>query len=137
RYTAWRGSRHAKVTLKLSDAASESVGESRCRHAFRNGGLPAPQSQFKVFDEKGVLVGTADFAWRKSRHLAEFDGMIKYRESGDLAKEKAREDRLRSLGWGMTRIVWTQLSPGQRGTLIVDLRRAMAESERQFGHFAR
>jgi len=136
RYATWRGSRHAKVALALSDEKAESPGESRTRWAFHVGRLPPPVSQFKVFDDNGELVGIADFAWPEFRHLGEFDGLMKYGSTSDLAREKAREDRLRALGWGMTRVIWSQLAPALQPVLISDLRQAMEQSRRQFRHHA-
>ena len=69
-------------------------------------------------DETGVLIGTTDFAWRLHRMLGEFDGRAKYgrllrrgQSPGDAVfAEKLREDALRrTTGFGMERIVWSDL----------------------------
>lgn len=135
-YTAWRGSRRARVTLTFSDGRSESVGESRSRLMFRDYGIPRPVLQFRVYDENGVLVGINDFAWLEFRHLGEFDGMMKYGSVEALAREKAREDALRSLGWGMTRLIWSQLDPAQRRQAAEHLLDAMKQSRRLYGPIA-
>lgn len=130
RHSTWRGARHAKATLSLSDAQAESPGETRSRFAFRRFGIPAPESQLEVFDADGVLIGRSDFGWRAFRHLAEFDGMLKYRSTNDdpqsatraVTAEKLREDALRSMGWGMTRIVWADLGGPARERMIARLR---------------
>jgi hypothetical protein len=140
RHGNWRRARHAKATLSLSDAKAESPGETRCRFAFRRFGIPAPESQLEVFDAGGRLVGRSDFGWRAFRHLAEFDGMLKYRSTRDdpeaasraLAAEKAREDALRSLGWGMTRIVWAELALPARERMIARLRNGLDRSRRLY-----
>lgn len=132
RYGAWRGSRRARVTLSLADGRSESAGETRGRWMFRQFGLPRPELQVPVYDDRGRLIGVADYCWPGYRHLAEFDGLLKYGESVDLAKEKWREDRLRAQGWGMTRIVWSQLAPGSRKRCAEELFEAMKQSARVF-----
>ena len=140
RHSNWRRSRHAKTTLSLSDAKAESPGETRCRFAFRRYGIPAPETQLEVFDAAGRLVGRSDFGWRAFRHLAEFDGMLKYRSTPDdperasraVAAEKIREDALRSLGWGMTRMVWAELAHPARERMISRLRDDLDRSRRLY-----
>jgi hypothetical protein len=139
RHSTWRGARRAKVAFSLSDARAESPGETRARFAFRRSQLPAPESQLEVFDHHGLLIGRSDFGWRAFRHLAEFDGMLKYRPTNDpegawrtVAAEKAREDALRSMGWGMTRIVWADLAGPARERMIARLWNDMNRSRRLY-----
>lgn len=140
RNSTWRGARHAKATLSLTDAKSESPGETRTRLVFRGCGIPAPETQLEVFDAAGRLVGRSDFGWRMFRHLAEFDGMLKYRSTVDdpdaasraVAAEKVREDAIRSLGWGVTRIIWTELTGRARERMIARLRSDMDRSRRLY-----
>ncbi len=62
-------------------------------------------------------VAFADFGWRESGVLGEFDGKRKYqrdlREGEDpgevVFREKQREDWLRRLGWTVCRFVWADL----------------------------
>lgn len=132
RYPTWPGARRTKVVLTLSDEAAESPGESRIRYAMRDAGIPRPETQFKIFDTDGTLLAITDFAWPEWHHVLEFDGLMKYGNNADLAKEKAREDRLRALGWGVTRVIWSQLSPNLRRPLLEEIQAAMSASRRQF-----
>ncbi|WP_229052178.1 hypothetical protein [Aeromicrobium sp. Leaf350] len=132
----WRRARHAKLTFTLGDAGAASVGESRSRYLMREFRLPRPELQVRIYDRDGRLVGIADFGWPELRHLAEFDGMMKYANGRDLAEEKVREDDIRRLGWGMTRMVWSQLAGARRRALAAELRAAMDQSRRQYGHLA-
>ncbi len=136
RHAHWRGAGRAKITLSLADGSSESPGETRSRYLFREAGLPRPVPQFTIFNEDGSHLATVDFAWPEFRHLAEFDGMKKYARSNDLAGEKVREDKVRRLAWGMTRIIWSQLAPGLRRLLARDLLDAMKQSQRLYGPLA-
>jgi len=129
RHRHWRGAGKARITLTLADPAAESPGETRSRYLFREAGLPTPIAQFEIFAEDGSHLATVDFAWPEFRHLAEFDGLKKYSSANDLA----REDRVRRLAWGLSRIVWSQLSPGQRRLLARDLLDAMKQSLRLYG----
>lgn len=132
RHAQWTRARHAKTTFVHTDARADSVGESRGRVLMQEHGLPRPELQLKVFDRDGALVGISDFGWPEYRHLAEFDGMLKYGSGLDLAREKAREDAMRRLGWGMTRFVWSQLGGHQRALLARELRDAMQQSRRLY-----
>lgn len=136
----WRRARHAKMTLSLTDSGAESPGETRVRWAFRVAGLPRPETQIEVFDDSGALVGRSDLGWREARHLVEFDGMLKYRATaGDpeaasraVQAEKRREDAIRSLGWGVSRVVWSELSGQVRIAMLHRVRRDLERSRRYF-----
>ena len=66
--------------------------------------------------------------------------MLKYRATSEnpaaasqaVAREKMREDALRSLGWGMTRIVWADLTGRARERMIERLRADLERSRRIF-----
>lgn len=132
----WPGARRAKVSFCLATDHSDSPGETRLRYLMYRAGIPKPVPQFPIYRADGSFIGRTDFAWPEYRHIAEFDGLMKYSSSGDLAKEKAREDDLRRAGWGVTRIVWSQLAPSLQPALVDELRRALADSRQQFGHLA-
>ena len=100
------------------DARSESPGESRSRVLLSKLDLPAFDLQYRVRDERGHVVGRADFALPDHGVLGEFDGKVKYsrflrpgQDAGDAVfEEKLREDRLRDLGWQVVRWTWADLS---------------------------
>lgn len=115
RMAAWPRTQKLHVPIRMADGRSESVGESRGLWLFRMAGIPAPESQFEVYDADGVLRGTCDWGWPEHRLLGEFDGRIKYgrllhpgQEPGDVVfAEKQREDQLREItGYRMVRLVW-------------------------------
>lgn len=114
----WPRTRHLHLAVRMADGRAESPGESRSRYLFWAHGLPAPISQFEVYDEHGALIGIADWGWPEHRLLGEFDGRVKYgrllepgRDPGDVVfAEKQREDRLReATGYAMVRLVWADL----------------------------
>jgi hypothetical protein len=114
----WPGARHAGLVVRLADPGAESVGESRSRYLMWSEGIPLPQLQYAVYDGRGQLVGTTDFAWPKYGLLGEFDGKMKYgrllrpgEEPGDAVfREKRREELLCELtGWRMIRLAWADL----------------------------
>lgn len=138
-FSRWQGSRSARLALKLSDGRSESPGESRSRHLFWRAGVPAPDLQFTVTDRDGRLIARTDFAWPLYRHLAEFDGRIKYDGTygdagfGTVFDEKQREDAIRDQLWGMTRLVWSHLEPPVAAATARRLRAGLDRSRALYG----
>ena len=116
RCIGWRGMLYARRAMNFLDARSESAAESFSRVVLDRIGLPAPTSQYEVWDQ-GVLIGRADFCWEEFRTLGEFDGKEKYGrllKPGQTAadavfEEKRREDALRDLGWQIVRWLWEDL----------------------------
>jgi len=112
-----RLSRHRNVTrarqaVRLADARSESVGESRTRLMLNAIGF-RPTPQVEIRDPQGKLIGRVDFLLKRERIIVEFDGLMKYAGANGreaLAAEKAREDRLRALGYEFVRLTWADLS---------------------------
>jgi hypothetical protein len=127
----WPGIARALLMARLLDRRSESAGESVSRIRMHEAGLPTPEPQLSVYDDRGRLVGRADFGWKEQKVLGEFDGRVKY---GRLLKpgqsvedvvyrEKLREDALRDLGWRVVRWTWPDLYPGD--VLVGRLQRAL------------
>lgn len=126
----------ARRTIPFLDARSESPGESVSRVDLYRIGVPPTELQYDVFDDAGSFVGRSDFAWPEHRTLGEYDGRGKYQDllrpdqtaADVLWEEKAREDRLRDLGWQVVRWVWQDLKEPER--LRRRLLRAFARGDR-------
>lgn len=124
------GSLSTGVAVRLSDARSESVGESRTRFMFWRQGLPAPIPQFEVCTQEGLVVARVDFAWPDLGVFVEFDGRVKYEKllrpgesaSEVVVREKRREELIcRLTGWRCVRLVWSDLAtPAESCALIRD-----------------
>jgi very-short-patch-repair endonuclease len=101
------------------DSAAESPGESLTRLLLRSLGWSV-RSQVRIPDGSG-LIGRVDFVVGE-RVVVEFDGLIKYEGEGGwaaLAREKAREDRLRAAGYQVVRRVWSDLRDPHRVAQLV------------------
>jgi len=118
----WPDTLHLEFAVRFADGRAESVGESRARYLCYAHGLPAPDLQFPVYDERGVLIGTTDMVWRAQQLLGEFDGRVKYgrllrqgEQPGDAVfREKRREDALRAAtDFRMVRLTWSDLYDGR------------------------
>lgn len=105
----------ARAAVALADPGAENMGESLARMLVNEMGYGEPRTQVWIED-----------AGRRARvdmllngHVFEFDGRQKYLrvtqggftdDVGDVVwQEKRREDWLRSLGLGVSRIVWSDL----------------------------
>jgi hypothetical protein len=107
----------AARAFNLSDGRAESPLETKGRLRLIASGLPSPELQVALYDERG-FVGRLD-AWYEEAALAlEFDGRLKYDDPrGDrsaaqvLWEEKRREDRIRGTDIRVVRIVNDDLGP--------------------------
>jgi hypothetical protein len=134
------GSRGARLALRLANPLAESPGESVTRVQFFRYGIPAPTLQQEIRDDRGRLIGRVDFGWEEFRHLAEFDGKVKYESllrpgesaSDCVFREKRREDELRALRHGMTRIVWAMVMRRQSRASMAELRASLEQSRRLY-----
>lgn len=138
-FHTWRGSRAGRLVLSLADPRAESPGESRSRYLFWRHSLPQPDLQFTILDEHGRFVARTDFAWELYRHLAEFDGRIKFDGTfgpegfQTVFDEKRREDRARAQGWGLSRLIWRDLDTDNARSTTVRLRQALEQSRSLYG----
>src|SRR5699024_6891566 len=127
--------------LRLADGRAESPGESRTRFLCYRFHLPAPDLQYRVRNEAGVLVARTDFVWLEYAHVGEFDGMVKYGRllkdgespSEVVTAEKLREDRVRAECLGMSRVVWSDLSPRYAPRTAERIRHDLDRSRRLYG----
>ena len=140
RFAYYPGSRQARTALRLGDGRSESPGESVTRVQFFRYGIPMPEPQCRVINSRGELVGISDFGWEEYRHLAEFDGKVKYQKllrpgespADCVVREKRREDQLRAEGHGMSRFVWSMVMPDTARRSMAELRRSLDQSRRLY-----
>ena len=77
--TGARGIRSARTATHLTDARSESPGESLSRVRMWQAALPRPDLQHEV--HIGDHTYRLDFLWPRTMVIGEFDGRIKYRKN--------------------------------------------------------
>ncbi|WP_132197335.1 MULTISPECIES: type IV toxin-antitoxin system AbiEi family antitoxin domain-containing protein [Kribbella] len=135
-FTGRTGTHTAQRAVWFGDARAESVGESRLRVLMSDLGLPEPLLQVEIRDAGGRLVARVDFLFERWGVIVEFDGALKYAGVGAeaLIAEKAREDKLRDLGYEVVRAVWADLA--QPAELVARIRRAIARSQQRRGPIA-
>lgn len=139
-FVHWRGTRKARLAIRLADHRLETVGEARSFHMFWRHGLPYPELQYSVFDENGQFVGRTDFCWCGYRHVGEFDGLVKYGRLNPyitdigrvITDEKIREDLIRDQEFGMSRWVWSDLAPNAQGRTVKRIAERMQRSKKLY-----
>ncbi|MCW2824762.1 MAG: hypothetical protein JWQ91_1679 [Aeromicrobium sp.] len=143
-YERWRGTRTARVAIRLSDGRLETVGEVRSLHMMWRHHIPHPELQFVVTTASGREVARTDFAWIWSRHTGEFDGLKKYGRLNPFAddpgriieKEKIREDLVRDELLGMSRWVWAGLDESTQEKTADKIKQSMERSRRLYARNA-
>ncbi|UYM05028.1 type IV toxin-antitoxin system AbiEi family antitoxin domain-containing protein [Solicola gregarius] len=139
-FERWPGSRTARLAFWLSDSRIETVGESRTYFLCWEFHLPRPQPQFEVYNANGRLIARTDFAWVEARHVAEFDGKVKYLRylrpgetvSEAIVREKRREDLVRAERFGMSRVVWLDVEGRNRPRTAYALQDSIDQSARLY-----
>lgn len=129
---SWPGVTRARAVCHDTDPGAESVGETLCRALVTELGFGRPQTQFRVTEGGRLALVDLRLGW----HLVEFDGRLKYarRRPYDDARpgeqvlweEKRREDWLRSLGYGVSRVVWADCFGAARERARARLTREIA-----------
>jgi hypothetical protein len=102
------GVTRARAAVGRSRPGAQSPGETLLRLLAEDLGLQV-ELQFPVAEPGQAPFAYADLRITGTRSLWEFDGISKYAGASGavaLAAEKAREDRIRRLGWGLERVVW-------------------------------
>ncbi|MGV0646312.1 hypothetical protein [Mycolicibacterium sp. XJ879] len=74
RHRGVRGLRRLRVAMPLVDGGAESPRETGLRLLFIDAGLPAPTTQFVIYDEMGNYVRRVDMVWEDFKVGAEYDG---------------------------------------------------------------
>ena len=128
----WPNVTKARAAVRLADGGAENPGESLARMLVIEMGRGTPRTQVRIEDDHR----RARVDMLLDEHVFEFDGRRKFigQARGGFApeevesvlwQEKQREDWLRSLGFGISRIVWADLFGVRR-------REALRRLEREY-----
>jgi hypothetical protein len=118
----WPRIRRAALVVAASDQRAESPLETVCRLVFARHGLPSPDLQALVVDERDGWWARVDFLWARRRTVVEADGMVKYASGADLHAEKLRQERIEELGYAVLRVTWAQVTREPQATVARVLR---------------
>lgn len=104
----WPGHQRAAFVVRFADGRAESVLESLARLRWHDAGLPPPEVQATIRD-RGRFVARVDFLWRAARLVVEVDGMGKYADATEIAREKQRQNGLVRAGYTVLRFTWADV----------------------------
>lgn len=104
RYPGRRGVKNARKTLELVDAGAESPRETWLRLLLIENGLPRPQTQIPVYDDRGYLIGRVDMGWPELRVAVEYDGDHHRSDRRQFAWDITRMEMLQEQGWIVVRV---------------------------------
>jgi very-short-patch-repair endonuclease len=99
-HAAFRGAAQARKVVKLAEPRSESPMETRLRLLLINAGLPRPQAQAELRDERAAFVARVDLYYPDQRLAIEYDGST-HRDS--LVADNRRQNRLLAAGYRLLR----------------------------------
>jgi very-short-patch-repair endonuclease len=106
--TGWPGVRTARSVVELASPLAESPLESITRLRLIEDGFPPFEQQAVIADPELGTHYRADFLVWARRLVIEADGRLKYTADA-LWAEKAREARLRALGFRVERVIWSDV----------------------------
>ena len=94
------GNVRLRRALELAEPATESPMETRLRLLLVLAGLPRPQVQVPLHDDKGHFIGRPDLYYPEQRLALEYDGAI-HRET--MTADHRRQNRLINAGYRLLR----------------------------------
>lgn len=97
--------RMAQRAVELADGGSLSPQESRVRLILVESGLPAPATNWPLFDENGRLLAVGDMVYRRQLVWLEYDGYDVHSQRRAFRADRVRERRIRERGFDVLRLV--------------------------------
>lgn len=113
------GIARAREAVRQASPLAESPAETLSRLELAKAGFPRPVLQYPVLDGAGRVVARGDFGWPDFRVIGECDGLGKYEDPvigsprEALRREKAREAKIRELGWWVVRWTYHDITSGK------------------------
>ena len=104
---AWaprRGARGLRQALALVRENTDSQQETELRLDAADAGLPEPEVNGVIVDERGRFVAYGDLVYREYRTLLEYDGEQHRLDDRQFARDVGRLDDLARLGWRVVRV---------------------------------
>ena len=101
RFKGHRGICQARALVPLGDGRAESPGESALRLHWYDTGLPVPEPQFGILDDRGQEIYRLDVPLPEVRYAAEYDGEKFHTLDVDVSHDEERR------GWIRRERHWT------------------------------
>jgi hypothetical protein len=101
-----RGARRLRAALALVRRGAASPQETRARLAVLRAGLPEPELQVEIRDDRGRFVARVDMAFPRQRVVVEYEGDHHRTDQHQWATDVRRHREVGRLGWVVLR--WTK-----------------------------
>ncbi len=86
-------------------------------------GVPSPELEYRIVDDRGDLILQADLAWPALKKAWELDGLAFHFGRTDVERDRRKRNRAKAHGWNIQEILWS---------MYVDDPRGLAAMARQF-----
>ncbi|MGH9042727.1 MAG: type IV toxin-antitoxin system AbiEi family antitoxin domain-containing protein [Acidimicrobiia bacterium] len=93
--------------------APGSPAEMRLARLIVGWGLPCPERQVEIRDERGGFVARCDLGWREQKVVLEYDG-AEWHGPRRAPLDATRQRRIEALGWRVIRVRKTDVKPPAR-----------------------
>lgn len=104
RWSGRRGVRRLRDALDLVRERTDSYPETTLRLDAADAGLPEPEVNGRVEDDRGRFVAYGDLVYRDHRTILEYDGEQHRLDDAQFARDVRRLDDLARLGWRVIRV---------------------------------
>lgn len=125
-HTGAKGVARLRRVIDLAEPRTESPMETRFRLVLVLGGLPRPAAQVRLHDQRGRIVGRADFYYPAERLALEYDGGT-HRES--LVGDDRRQNLLLAAGYRLLRFTAPDVFDTPAAT-VAQVRAALRDAAR-------
>ncbi|WP_291049345.1 hypothetical protein [Herbiconiux sp.] len=98
-----RGKRNAVEALQLIRDGAESPRETRLRLRLVRNGLPEPELNVEIKDERGLRIGFGDLVYSSHKVLVEYEGEQHRTDSTQFYRDIERHERLARAQWILIR----------------------------------
>lgn len=119
RHAGKRGVRRLRRAVELVRERTDSNAETGLRLDAADYGLPEPEVNGAIVDERGRLVAYGDLVYRPQRTILEFDGDQHRTDDRQFARDLDRMDELARLGWRIVRVTRRHDLPARRAKLAL------------------
>lgn len=99
-----RGLGRLRAVLPLVDGGAESPQETFARLVLIDSGLPAPQTQIRIYDEYGLFIARVDMAYEEVKVGIEYDGPQHWTDPAVRQRDIDKQVEFRDCGWHVVRV---------------------------------
>ncbi len=121
------GVQRARRAMAFVQPGAESPRESRLRFVLIAAGLPEPEINTDIHDERGNFLARGDLVYRSRKVVVEYDGWHHERDAEQRQSDIVRREKLESAGWRM--IVVTAIDMERPDEVVARVRRALASRD--------